>query len=859
MHAHYTRSKSPVKKKKIGRPAKYSKSTQEAVVPTEPTKKAKPQPIEPEPEKEKEVIVDVVGPDSPEEDVPVDTENFVLPSTTSSGEELTPRKETAEEHAETVYSSFPSHIIPETLSRVTRTPTVGENLLVQRMRNGRLRVQVKDSNTKHSVYCAMSHLRCFVCSRRMEAGEMHLNFPADLDRRRIWANLLGFKYKDILRVKTSIAANPSVSAGPICCDHFTEECFRTYNFNKAAIEAFGVPAAISPDVKTTPSKKRVPWVCTICGDYSSCSVVDLQKHLLEHVAEFVKKGVEVPPSGFMCPFCRQCTYGYRTVSGFRRHLIAPPVMHCHLKRIFEFAKMNCRSAELEPKDSWENWTQRNVYIAYHGCEPPANEIIATPTPVKSPIKFHPKPKDQEKKRKAVRALGFDDVDVERLQRAVRSQIKKDVVAEKPKTGVVPEKKEIVKKASPERIAEPEKAPVTPKKSPKKPATPKKKKALKKRGKRSRSLDKPKNVQKVSEGSKTDTERAESSADSSVFSSPTKEPPRDPKEIEAALKMMVSSRSAAFRKMMSSRLPIVTRKRREIIPKPVKTSKASSVSSDTAEASTNVPEITSKQDDKPGSSQQPEKSAESSQETVSSSSGTTEASSSQSGQEEPERKPKSLIAQAVAAGKEPPLGSYRLTREIPPQEPSSSTEDREPSPKKMRLDEALMTSSADTPVIRPVAIPADPPRIVTEDSTNIAPRLISARAKPSVLLSSSMRQRPIPSLFRMNARKDADVQATTRVKPMTLVDALASAKTSTTSTVGDAVDQPLFLQGPLVQYTARRQIKMIRTDRKTARQLEAIEARIRLFGDTSEIPEGYQIIDTPMGSRLVEIDEGNVRF
>lgn len=156
---------------------------------------------------------------------------------------------------EKVFSSFPCQVIPETLSRLTRTPPDGEHLEVQKNKNGRLRIFVTDHFKKFSPYSTLTHKPCTVCNRMMKSGEMHLNFPADLDRRRIWANLLGFKYKDILRSKMG-PVSFSIAAGPICTEHFAEECFRNHNFNKSAIEAFGVPVAISPDVKTTPSKKR---------------------------------------------------------------------------------------------------------------------------------------------------------------------------------------------------------------------------------------------------------------------------------------------------------------------------------------------------------------------------------------------------------------------------------------------------------------------------------------------------------------------------------------------------------------------------------------------------------------------------
>uniref|UniRef100_A0A8R1DI40 Uncharacterized protein n=1 Tax=Caenorhabditis japonica TaxID=281687 RepID=A0A8R1DI40_CAEJA len=140
----------------------------------------------------------------------------------------------------------------------------------------------------------------------------------------------------------------------------------------------------------------------------------------------------------MCPFCRKCTYGYKTISGYRRHLNAAPIHHCHLRRIYEFAKMNCRSTELEPIDKWDNWTRRNVYVAYHGCEPPVNEIVLTPSPTKSAYVQNPEERtrlvhDEERRRKAVRSLAFvgkeggtsvNDHNV--MQRAVYLQVRRNL-------------------------------------------------------------------------------------------------------------------------------------------------------------------------------------------------------------------------------------------------------------------------------------------------------------------------------------------------------------------------------------------------------------------------------------------------
>ncbi|RCN36843.1 hypothetical protein ANCCAN_17281, partial [Ancylostoma caninum] len=105
----------------------------------------------------------------------------------------------------------------------------------------------------------------------------------------------------------------------------------------------------------------------------------MQRHMVEHTDDVLLRYHPKSPRGLLCPFCRKCTYGYKTMSGLRRHLMTPPIQHCQLKRIFEIARLNCRSSLLEPSIKWSSWTDRNVYVAYHGCEPPPR------TPRKRPI------------------------------------------------------------------------------------------------------------------------------------------------------------------------------------------------------------------------------------------------------------------------------------------------------------------------------------------------------------------------------------------------------------------------------------------------------------------------------------------
>uniref|UniRef100_A0A1I7XJM7 THAP-type domain-containing protein n=1 Tax=Heterorhabditis bacteriophora TaxID=37862 RepID=A0A1I7XJM7_HETBA len=149
---------------------------------------------------------------------------------------------------EIVYSSLPPDINIESLVRATKSSVCGESLRVTK-ENGKFKIRTCDlANNGSSVYDCKRTFECVVCKRIIEAGEMFLNFPEDLDRRRIWGNMLGFKYNDMLRLKYNVVI---LSAGHICTDHFSEECFRT------------------------------PWECTICS-YRSHSVVDMQQHMLHH-------------------------------------------------------------------------------------------------------------------------------------------------------------------------------------------------------------------------------------------------------------------------------------------------------------------------------------------------------------------------------------------------------------------------------------------------------------------------------------------------------------------------------------------------------------------------------------------------
>ncbi|EYC42002.1 hypothetical protein Y032_0547g3268 [Ancylostoma ceylanicum] len=297
-------------------------------------------------------------------------DDVVLPTFTNIGEPTCASTEgsTSSTDATVIYSSIPPDINMDSMSRATKSSVVGEMLRVSKTSGGKLSIFACEPSdgSSTSVYDRGQSSICVVCHRTIADREMFLNFPDDLDRRRLWGNMLGFKYSDMLRLRDGSVV---LSTGNICTDHFSEECFRVFNFNKAAIEALGMPSIVSPDVRLTPSKKWIPWDCTVCS-FQSHSVFAMQRHMVEHTDDVLLRYHPKSPRGLLCPFCRKCTYGYKTMSGLRRHLMTPPVQHCQLKRIFEIARVNCRSSLLEPSMKWSSWTDRNVYVAYHGCEPP---------------------------------------------------------------------------------------------------------------------------------------------------------------------------------------------------------------------------------------------------------------------------------------------------------------------------------------------------------------------------------------------------------------------------------------------------------------------------------------------------------
>ncbi|VDK80619.1 unnamed protein product [Cylicostephanus goldi] len=114
----------------------------------------------------------------------------------------------------------------DSMSRATKSSIVGEMLRITKGPGGKLRIfacEPTDESSLPSVYDRGQNSSCVVCHRTIEDREMFLNFPDDLDRRRLWGNMLGFKYSDMLRLRDG---SVMLSTGDICTDHFSEECFR---------------------------------------------------------------------------------------------------------------------------------------------------------------------------------------------------------------------------------------------------------------------------------------------------------------------------------------------------------------------------------------------------------------------------------------------------------------------------------------------------------------------------------------------------------------------------------------------------------------------------------------------------------
>ncbi|GMT37567.1 hypothetical protein PFISCL1PPCAC_28864, partial [Pristionchus fissidentatus] len=120
---------------------------------------------------------------------------------------------------------------------------------------------------------------------------------------------------------------------------------------------------------------RKPWNCTICT-FASYSPFKTYQHIMKEHIEDNTGNNSLEGSGYTCPFCRRCTYGYKTLSGFKRHMMCPPIEHCHLKRVFEISREMCRSQQLEPVNQWASWSEDNVALAYYGFIPPKKAMLA---------------------------------------------------------------------------------------------------------------------------------------------------------------------------------------------------------------------------------------------------------------------------------------------------------------------------------------------------------------------------------------------------------------------------------------------------------------------------------------------------
>ncbi|PIO75950.1 hypothetical protein TELCIR_01993 [Teladorsagia circumcincta] len=93
---------------------------------------------------------------------------------------------------------------------------------------------------------------------------------------------------------------------------------------------------------------------------------------------------------------------------------------------------------------------------------------------------------------------------------------------------------------------------------------------------------------------------------------------------------------------------------------------------------------------------------------------------------------------------------------------------------------------------------------------------------------------------------------------TLLDALnlMSAEEEEDSIIADpALTKPLFSSSDVPQEFTNVSVPLLPVPRpnKTRRQLESVEARLRIFGDCSrvEVPSGYTAVETHSGVRLIE--------
>uniref|UniRef100_A0A1I8AQB9 THAP-type domain-containing protein n=1 Tax=Steinernema glaseri TaxID=37863 RepID=A0A1I8AQB9_9BILA len=244
-------------------------------------------------------------------------------------------------------------------------------LVVVKMGNGRLKITAKDSIVVDDPIDTMKKMvrteTCIKCKRQIDGEELFFHLPIDPDRRRTWGKILGLSYEKMMS---------STASDTICSDHFTDACLSKYGYNKTSVETHGEPYNTdlpNEEMSSYGSHMNccIKWQCTLCK-FHSRSVIVLREHVLkEHLTgageRKLIRDLQDGKVNLLCPFCRKTGYGYKTVSGFLKHLQTHPGEHLYLKRIAIKAQAKCRMQFLEPGDKWESWTEDNIVLAMYGA------------------------------------------------------------------------------------------------------------------------------------------------------------------------------------------------------------------------------------------------------------------------------------------------------------------------------------------------------------------------------------------------------------------------------------------------------------------------------------------------------------
>ncbi|KAK0415880.1 hypothetical protein QR680_012169 [Steinernema hermaphroditum] len=296
------------------------------------------------------------------------------PVVTTSGARVVPVPQTSSA------SSSPTKLmVPENLTLKQReqiqmalTNYTTPELVVVKMGNGRLKITAKDSivvddpieTTKKTTRTET----CMKCKRQIDGEELFFHLPIDPDRRRTWGKILGLSYEKLMSATTS--------CDTICSDHFTDACLSKYGYNKTSVETHGEPYNTdlpNEEMSSYGSHMNccIKWQCTLCK-FHSRSVIVLREHVLkQHLSgageRQLIRDLQDGKVNLLCPFCRKTGYGYKTVSGFLKHLQTQPGEHLYLKRIASKAQTKCRMQFLEPNDRWESWTEDNIVLGMYGA------------------------------------------------------------------------------------------------------------------------------------------------------------------------------------------------------------------------------------------------------------------------------------------------------------------------------------------------------------------------------------------------------------------------------------------------------------------------------------------------------------